>query len=437
MNLSATLRPVSRASKNVLVALRVAAGALLGASGAAEGEGSPIPGVGANVEASAGASAGPRKPAKVAMPPAGGGAGTLRRAALVVAAVFLAAGVAGSVSLANASVTRSGPNPITSEDPKKTGGVEDRVLNESPKNPYYQVVDDSDARSFEAKGYRGGQASEDAFGEGYAVATDKAGPASFEMEVPETRYYSVWARWPTGGGDAEAARMGIPSSDGIKWEGLDQSEDGGMWIRIGAYEMQKGQREILLESGGGRAMADAVMIVGDALVGEDGRTASVADPYDFAADAEDRSPYGSEPLSKSSTTTKAGGPTGADVVRVAKRHLGTRYGYNRCANNVREDCSCHTRLVYRPFGRKLPDSPVRQWRMDAGRKIHKKTNLRPGDLVFHDLNRDGLNDHYRDHVSIWAGRGNIVHASSYFGRVVVSEEKYLDGFWGGKRFGLR
>ena len=323
------------------------------------------------------------------------------------------------------------------EDPKKTGGVEDRVLNESPKNPYHQVVDDSDARNFEAKGYRGRQASEEAFGEDYAVATDEAGPASFEMEVPETRYYSVWARWPTGGGDAEAARIGIPSSDGTKWEGLDQSEDGGMWVGIGAYEMQKGQREILLESGGGRAVADAVMIVGDALVGEDGRTGSVADPYDFAADEEDRTPTPSNPSPKARRPRRRADRP-ADVVRVAKRHLGTRYGYNRCANNVREDCSCQTRLVYRPFGRKLPDSPVRQWRMDAGRKIHKKTNLRrPGDLVFHDINRDGLNDHYRDHVSIWAGRGNIVHASSYFGRVVVSEEKYLGGFWGGKRFGLR
>jgi cell wall-associated NlpC family hydrolase len=358
------------------------------------------------------------------------------RAALVVSTVFLAAGVAGSVPLASASVTRSDSNPITSEEPKKMEDVEDRVLNESPKNPYHQVVDDSDARNFDAKGYQGRQASEEAFGEGYAIATDRAGPASFGMEVPQTRYYSVWARWPTGGEDAEAARIGIPSSDGMRWEELDQSEDGGMWVRIGAYELQKGQREILLEPGG-RVLADAVMIVGDALVGKDGRTASVADPYDFAADEEDRSPYASESLSESSITARAGGPTGVDVVRVAKRHLGTRYGYNRCANNVREDCSCHTRLVYRPFGQRLPDSPVRQWQMDTGRKIHKKANLRRGDLVFHDINRDGLNDHYSDHVSVWAGNGNIVHASSYFGRVVVSEERYLHGFWGGKRFGLR
>ncbi len=418
MNLLAILRPVSRASKNALVSLRVGTGALFGASG----------------DAKRGATS--RRPAKVYVLTARGGGVTLR-AALIVSAVFLASGIAGTVSISNASEARSEPSPTTPEDPNKLEGVEERVLNESPKNPYHQVVDDSDARNFEAPGYQGRQAEVGAFGNGYAVATDKAVAASFKMKVPETRYYSVWARWPAGGENVEAARMGIPSADGMKWEEVDQSKDGGMWVRIGAYEMQKGQRDILLESGGGRAVADAVMIVGDALVGKDGRTASVADPYDFAADEEDRSPYASESLSRSSMTTKAGGPTGADVVRIARRHLGTRYGYNRCANNVREDCSCLTRLVYRAFGQKLPDSPVLQWRMNAGRKIYKKANLRRGDLVFHDLNRDGLNDHYKDHVSIWAGNGNIVHASSYFGRVVVSEERYLDGFWGGKRFRLR
>ena len=241
------------------------------------------------------------------------------------------------------------------EDPKKTGGVEDRVLNESPKNPYHQVVDDSDARNFEAKGYRGRQASEEAFGEDYAVATDEAGPASFEMEVPETRYYSVWARWPTGGGDAEAARIGIPSSDGTKWEGLDQSEDGGMWVGIGAYEMQKGQREILLESGG-RAVADAVMIVGDALVGEDGRTGSVADPYDFAADEEDRTPTPSNPSPKArrprrradrSARTSCGSPRGTSAPATATIAAPTTCG--RTAPARRGSCtgpsagSCQTR----------------------------------------------------------------------------------------------
>ncbi len=412
------------------MSLRVAAGTLFGASGGAEGEARPIPDVGTG--------AGPEGTAKAAVPTAGGGR-TALRAASILSAAFLAVGVAGSVSLVDASEARSEPGKPSPGHLRELEGVEERVLNGSPKNPYHQVVDNSNARNFEAKGYRSKQAGEGAFGGGYAVATENAGPVSFEFEVPETRHYSVWARWPSGGQNAEAARMGVPSAGGTEWEELDQSRDGGMWVRIGAYEMKKGRRDIRLESGGGRAVADAVMIVGDALVGRDGRTASVADPYDFAADEEDRSPYDSASLPKSSTTTKAaGGPTGADVLRVAKRHLGTRYGHNSCRNGVREDCSCHTRLVFKKFGHGFPDSPVYQWNMDRGYKFYGKSLLRAGDVVFHDLSGDGrLDDHYADHVSIWAGRGNIVHASSYFGKVVVSEEKYLGGYWGAKRFGLR
>ncbi|QIN81490.1 hypothetical protein GBA63_01745 [Rubrobacter tropicus] len=362
----------------------------------------------------------------------------MRRISLVGVTMFVASIMAVFLSLLVVAEAKSEPGPPTARALEELEGVEDRVLNESPKNPYHQVVDNSSS-NFEAKGYQSKQVAGSAFGKGYAVATEKAGPVSFKMKVPRTRYYSVWARWPAGGENAQAARLGIPAAGGTKWEEVDQSKDGGMWVRIGAYKMQKGQRDIRLESGGGRAVADAVMIVGDALVGKDGRTASVADPYTFAADEEDRSSYDSSgSLSKSSTTTKAGQPTGADVLRVAKRHLGTPYGHNRCRNDVQEDCSCHTKLVFKRFGQSLPDSPVYQWNMDRGYKIYGKTRLRAGDVVFHDLDRDGrLRSHFADHVSIWAGRGNIIHASTYFGRVVVSEERYLGGYWGAKRFALR
>ena len=91
------LRPVSRAGKNGLLFLRVAAGAIFGSSGDAKG-----------------------------------GGGIALRAALIASAFFLAAGVAGSVSLSDASEARAEPDPTTSEDPKKTEGMRDRVLNDSP-----------------------------------------------------------------------------------------------------------------------------------------------------------------------------------------------------------------------------------------------------------------------------------------------------------------
>jgi cell wall-associated NlpC family hydrolase len=161
------------------------------------------------------------------------------------------------------------------------------------------------------------------------------------------------------------------------------------------------------------------------------RTASTADPDGIAGGE----PAGDGTLSTRSLDTRA---SSRDVVRVAKRHLGTPYkagGPRVCRAFRREDCSCHTRPVYKRFDRKLPDSPVRQWRMQLGNRIGK-SQLRPGDLVFNDLNRDrDQNDHFWDHVSIYVGNGKIIHTSSWCGKVCITEMRYLDNYWGAKRVG--
>jgi cell wall-associated NlpC family hydrolase len=37
------------------------------------------------------------------------------------------------------------------------------------------------------------------------------------------------------------------------------------------------------------------------------------------------------------------------------------------------------------------------------------------------------------HVGIYSGRGNLVHASAYFGKVVESKMRYVRGYSGAKR----
>ena len=57
-----------------------------------------------------------------------------------------------------------------------------------------------------------------------------------------------------------------------------------------------------------------------------------------------------------------------------------------------------------------------------------------------DLSGDGrLDAHFRDHTSIYVGNGSIVHASNYYEceKVVVTEMRHLDVFWGGERHRLR
>jgi cell wall-associated NlpC family hydrolase len=84
-------------------------------------------------------------------------------------------------------------------------------------------------------------------------------------------------------------------------------------------------------------------------------------------------------------------------------------------------------VVFLKFDRRLPDDPVRQWY--HGRWI-ARSNLRPGDLVFFKENGPSKPI---THVGIFSGNGYLVHASSYFHKVVESKMRYIHGYIGAKR----
>jgi cell wall-associated NlpC family hydrolase len=131
----------------------------------------------------------------------------------------------------------------------------------------------------------------------------------------------------------------------------------------------------------------------------------------------------SEPL-----VTAKGRASGRDVVRAAKRYIGTRYRYGTCTRR-RMSCTCLTKRTWARFGHKLPMSERGQWRYDRGRRV-AKSNLRPGDIVFF---KEGGRRRGITHVGIFSGRGNLVHASAYFGKVVESKMRYIRGYSGAKR----
>jgi cell wall-associated NlpC family hydrolase len=353
----------------------------------------------------------------------------MRRLLLVSLAVFLAATLASLTSFG--STNALGTQEGTTGPPPAEGG--DSAV---ASDPYSQVVDNDAPGRFKAPGWDKESSNPAGYGKDFRFVepTERAEPARFEITIPATDYYTVYAWWAAEEGNNAATRFGVGTTSGVKWSEVNQRIDGGMWVRIGSYEMEEGERVVQIEGASqskGRVVADAVLVARDAIVGADGQTASVVDPDALASDPADAT------FSARHMTGGHRNPNGRDVLRVAKRHLGTRYGNNRCRINVREDCSCHTRLVYRHFGRRFPDSPVSQWRMRAGKKIFRKSDLRVGNLVFFDLNGGGMNSHWRDHVAIWAGNGNVIHASSYFNKVVISEARYIRGFTGGKRFRLR
>ena len=126
---------------------------------------------------------------------------------------------------------------------------------------------------------------------------------------------------------------------------------------------------------------------------------------------------------------RAGGrASGRDVVRAAKRHLGTRYRYGTCSRS-RMSCTCLTKKTWAKFGHKLSMGEGGQWKYGRASKV-AKSNLRPGDIVFFKEagRRRGIT-----HVGLYSGRGNLVHASAYFGKVVESKMRYIKGYSGAKR----
>ncbi len=336
-----------------------------------------------------------------------------------------------------AESTSEPPAPPDNVDEPSAEDLEDRVVNTVPKDPYSQVVDNATPGRFSASGW---QKVRDASAYGGSFVRAEAGrrsDARFRLEVPESGYYTMYARWPAKASNTFAARVGVSTAVGVRWEDVDQRTDGSEWVRIGAFEMEQGEsRSVLVSAGeGGATIADAVAISKNVLVGKNAQMASVGDP-DMLSDDEQADSSGGGARTLSTRSGKV--DERRSVVRVARNHLGKGYDYNhrRCERGMaREDCSCLTRNVFiNAFGKYLSDSPVYQW--DRGKRI-SKANTKRGDLVFHDLNKDGdLKDHYTDHVSIYSGNGNIIHASSYFGKVVESKERYLDRYWGSRRLNL-
>ena len=291
-----------------------------------------------------------------------------------------------------------------------------------PPTPYSQVVDNASAGWFFARGWKegaGGNARYYGSDFSYVEAPEVGDPALFRVNIPATDYYTVYARWPALKGNNPATLFGVNTTSGIKWNKVDQRRDGGMWVRLGAYKMEAGNRYAVQVSGyraKGRVVADAVMVV---------RGTQMAPSATQMA-----------PLQTDTVTATDTGPTGQargeDVVQEARTHIGTPYVHSppgSCAAHSSEDCSCFTSLVFARFGVTMPDDPVAQW--NYGREV-ARSQLRPGDLVF--FKENGPSNPIT-HVAIYSGAGNIIHASSYWGSVVERPMKYVSGYYGARRLG--
>jgi cell wall-associated NlpC family hydrolase len=127
-------------------------------------------------------------------------------------------------------------------------------------------------------------------------------------------------------------------------------------------------------------------------------------------------------------TAASGSATPGDVVRKARSYIGTRYRYATCTRS-RMSCTCLTKRTWAKFGHKLTMRESGQWRYEPSRKI-ARSDLRRGDIVFF---KEAGPSKPITHVGIFSGKGNLVHASNYFNKVVESKMRYIKGYFGAKR----
>jgi len=116
--------------------------------------------------------------------------------------------------------------------------------------------------------------------------------------------------------------------------------------------------------------------------------------------------------------------SGDSIVQTAYRYLGVPYVWGGTSPSG-FDCSGLVQYVYAQHGIKLPRVACDQ--ANAGTKITSMSQLLPGDLVCFSNNMNG----YVDHIGIYIGNNQIIHASSSQGKVVISS---LSGSWYQTRF---
>ena len=352
-------------------------------------------------------------------------------ALVLVSITTLAAGARTSgdgLSASGGAPTGISQGTVTGASQSRLDAVRRDLAEEERLPDYSQVVDNTTAGRFAAAGWKTGGTDDLAHGGSYAASTAGAKDARFKLKVPTSSDYAVYAWWPVKEGNAAKARFGVRTSSGTKWTTVDQTTEGGTWIPIGTYDMAAGDYyavSISSGAGSGRAVADSVALVRGAM----------SPPPEDLAPADGGAVSAGVRLKSDDVTYSAsrrkGRVTGRQLIRQGRKHLRTPYRLSPpapCVAYQVEDCSCFTSKVLRRFGKAIPDHPNTQWRY--GHLVRGRSHLKLGDLLFWKENgrRGSIT-----HVGMYAGNGYTLHASSYYGKVVKSEMKWINGYYGAKR----
>lgn len=107
----------------------------------------------------------------------------------------------------------------------------------------------------------------------------------------------------------------------------------------------------------------------------------------------------------------AGSASGQNVVNFALQFVGNPYVYGGSSLTNGTDCSGFVMSVYKNFGVSLPHSSAAD--RSVGSTVGSLAEAQPGDIIC-----------YSGHVGIYAGNGQIVHASTSKTGIIVSSASY-------------
>ena len=124
-------------------------------------------------------------------------------------------------------------------------------------------------------------------------------------------------------------------------------------------------------------------------------------------------------------TTEAPAPVpsssvGQAIVDEALKYVGNPYVYGGNSLTNGTDCSGFTMLILAKFGYSLPHTATGQSYLGSEVSI---SALEPGDLVFYDHGTGSI-----EHVAIYMGNGQIVHASTPATGIMISSAFYSTPF---------
>ncbi|MEA5067991.1 MAG: SH3 domain-containing C40 family peptidase [Christensenellaceae bacterium] len=159
------------------------------------------------------------------------------------------------------------------------------------------------------------------------------------------------------------------------------------------------------------------------------KSAFEAQPAKAPAPARGATDKAPAPARQSDAERPANDAKAGTVISAAMAQLGKRYVFGSTGPDT-FDCSGLTAYAYKKVGVSLPHS-AQEVGYNAGQKVERKW-LKRGDIVCFDTVADSDRS---DHVGIYMGKDQFVHASSGKGRVVVSDISgyYSDNFSWGRR----